>query len=250
MTSDWPDADRFRRFAAASAILVAPLAYVTIGLIMVSIDFEMEVFADPARMVAIGEAGATLFRWSQLLDMFSFYLLWIPPMVFLWYWLRSHAPLTVALLTAVGVGFALIAALGAAINAAALPSLMIEYAQAGAEEQAAIVALFTALTDAVIVGLFGIFGRFLISVWLLGTGYFLRRERRYLGYAAIVFGIFTSLSFLGNVIGAPGIHSVGVTGYIFLGPLWVFWLGIVIWRGPAMADVQPQTAATPTGQPG
>lgn len=243
------DADRFRKLAAGSAILAVPLAYLTVALIMVSTGFDPSVFEDPSALVAIGVDGAALFRISQIIDMFGFYLLWIPPMVYLWYWLRPHAPLTVGLLSGLGVTFAAIAALGAAVNAATLPPLMVDYAAAGAEARPAIAALFTGFSNAVIVGLFGIFARLLISVWLLGIGVYLRRERRWLGAGAIGFGGFTTLSFLGNVFGAPAVHSVGVSGYIFLGPLWLLWLGVTLWRLPAggielESTHAPTTAAT------
>lgn len=241
------DTDRFRKLAAGSAILAVPLAYVTVALIMLATGFDPSVFEDPGALVAIGVEGAALFRLSQVVDMFGFYLLWIPPMVYLWHWLRPHAPLTVGLVSGLGVTFAAIAALGAAVNATTLPPLMVDYAAAGPAERAAIATLFSGFSNAVIVGLFGIFARLLISVWLLGIGYYLRRERRYLGAGAIGFGLFTTLSFLGNVLGYPAVHSIGVSGYIFLGPLWLLWLGIVLWRQPTNGDTIESMTATPAG---
>jgi hypothetical protein len=72
------DQTLFRRIAAFSAILAAPLQATFLFVSMLAIDFNVEIMADPTRIISIGEQAAGLIRWSEILDIFSLYVLLVP----------------------------------------------------------------------------------------------------------------------------------------------------------------------------
>lgn len=126
---------RFQRFAAVTAILSAPFSYVLMVTLLRAVSFDLTVLGSPAEFIAIGSAGATVFKWTMIGDIFGQYLLLLPLILFLWYWLFPHNPLMVTLLTIGGSLYIFIGALGVSINAAVLPGLMRQYTGAGAEQQ-------------------------------------------------------------------------------------------------------------------
>lgn len=237
----------FRRLAAASAVISAPIAYVGEYFGFTAIDFDPTVFSDPSALIALGTEGAALFWWGWRLDLFGYYLLVAPAAIYLWYWLRPKNPALVSLLTVCGLTYVLLGAVGAAINIAIWPRLMTEYAQAAPEQQAVLETVFGTYATFVAVGVWGILNRLVSAVWWLGIGFLLRSERRWLGRFTIALGVFAAMTAFGNLAVIVPLVGVGTMGYLFLAPVWALWLGVDLWRRPDTSfEVEP-TRFTLTG---
>lgn len=229
---------RFQRFAAVAAILSAPFSYILTVTLLQAVSFDFTVLGTPAEFIAIGSAGATIFKWTMLGDIFGQYLLLLPLVLFLWYWLSPHEPLMVTLVTIGGVLYIFFGALGVSINAAVLPDLMRQYTGAGAEQQLILETVFGAFANAIIVGAWGIFTRLVGGLYWIGIGWILQRERRRIGYFSVFVGLLALVSVVGNVLQVGPLIGVGTMGYLLGFPLWALWLGIVLYRNPSMRPVE------------
>lgn len=234
--------ERYQRFAAVTAILVAPFSYLLMFTLLQSLSFDLSTLGSPTEFIAIGTDGATIFKWTMVLDIFVQYLLLLPLVVFLWYWLRPRAPLLVGLVSVAGVAYVLFGALGVSINAAVLPDLMTQYAEAGTRQQATLETVFGAISTAVIVGSWGIFVRLLGGIYWLGIGWMLASERRNVGYFSIVLGIVAIVSAVGNVVQFDPLIGAGTLGYLLGFPAWALWLGLILYRDSSIIHSTAETA--------
>jgi len=230
------DERSFQKLAAVTAILSAPVAYVAEGLGFTAIDWDPTAFSEPGTLIALGTEGATLFRWGWRLDIFGYYLLIAPAVVFLGYWLRPKRPLLVTLLTLGGLTYVFLGALGAAINATVWPELMAEYAGAGPERRAMLEVVFGTYATVVVIGLWGILARTVSAIWWIGIGLVLREERRHLGWFTILLGAFAAIAGVGNLLVVAPLTGLGTMGFLLLAPAWALWLGVDLWRRPVDSD--------------
>ncbi len=219
----------FRRVAGWLAIIAMPLAYANVGLALVAVGFDLGILSDAQaglQIIARNPAGAVLTRWSMVADMLGFYLLLIPLALVLWDWLREQSPAWVSLATLLGLGYLFCGAAGAAVLAAVLPAQIAACAQAAGTQAPALEAIFLAFTRAVYDGVWGLLDPLLGGVWWLGIGLFLRRQRRALGWTAVVLGLFMLLR---DVKIGP-LELIGLGVYFVLAPLWAAWTGVDVLR--------------------
>lgn len=226
----------FQRVAAVSAIIAAPFSYLLTFTLLRAVSFDFTILGTPSELIAIGPGGAQVFRWTMVLDIIGQYFLLLPLVVFLWYWLRPKAYLTVTLLTIGGVVYVFIGALGVSINAAVFPDLMIQYADAGPERRAMLEPVFTAFANALMVGSWGIFVRFVGGLYWVGIGFPLREERKHVGTFTILLGLLTLVSAFGNVVHIVPLIGIGTLGYLLGFPLWALWLGVILYRNPSIGS--------------
>lgn len=230
--------DRFQRVAAVTAIIAAPFSYLLTFTLLQAVSFDFTILGSPSELIAIGKNGALVFKWTMVLDIIGQYLLLLPLILFLWYWLRPKAHLTVTLLTIGGVVYIFIGALGVSINAAVFPDLMTQYADAGPERRAILEPIFATFANAIMVGSWGIFVRMVGGLYWVGIGALLRTERRYAGYFTVLVGVFALLSAIGNVLQIGPLIGVGTLGYLLGFPAWALWLGLVLYRNPRISPVE------------
>ena len=102
------DQTSFRRIAAISAILSAPLALLSTFIAIAAAGFNFELLDEPVGLVKLGAGAAELFAWSWILAALGFYLLLIPAAIYLRYWLKSLEPNLVGMYTAFGLGYCFI----------------------------------------------------------------------------------------------------------------------------------------------
>src|SRR3546814_3189512 len=77
-----------RRFAAVSALVAAPLAYLNIAIYLIVSGGDMSLLFDSARALTLSPSLIDLFRLGMVLDSFGFYLLSLPIGGYLWATLR------------------------------------------------------------------------------------------------------------------------------------------------------------------
>ena len=219
-----------------AAIISFPLALGSIVFQGMAMDFNMEASTNPALTLSVGADGANLLRWGMILDMFSYYLPFLPLALFLWRWLASKNPDWVRFYTFCGLGYILIGATGAVILAAVHPPLINAYAQAPVEQRPVLEAVFSAIGNMVYGGMWAILDPLLVGIWFLGIGLLLQGERRLFSIFSIALGISALLSSLGVILGIEAIALLGVI-YGLFAPVWALWLGIDLLRKP----VQIQT---------
>jgi hypothetical protein len=235
------DQDKFRRLAAISTLLAA-LALVATHLVhILAIGFDFAVAADLASMIALGDQTAEGFRWGAMLDAFGYYLLLVPAALYLWRWLRPHSPNLVDLLTAVGLGGLFIGASEAVIRLSAMTGMMHAYVSAAGPAREMLVVVFKVLIDVVFFGL-ATLAPFLFSVWVLGLGLVLRHERRMFGLDTVGLGLLELALFVGALFQIDPVVVVVQGLTLLLAPVWVFGLGIVIWRNRGAAEQTPGRA--------
>jgi len=96
------DASSFRRVAAITAIISAPLALGASIVLVLAIGVDPEVISNPANLITLGPRVAGIFRRVEFIGMFGYYLLLLPAAVYLWYWLRPQNPNLVNMYTIFG----------------------------------------------------------------------------------------------------------------------------------------------------
>ena len=226
------DHQSFQRFAALAAIISFPLTLGSIVLSGMALDFNMEASTNPALLLSVGADGASLSRWGMILDMFSYYLPFLPVALFLWRWLASKNPDWVRFYTFCGLGYILIGAIGAVILAAVHPPLISAYAQASVEQRPVLETVFSAVWNMVYGGMWNILGELLAGIWFVGVGSLLRGERRIFSIVTMILGISALLDSLGMILNFEGLALLGLSIYVVLAPIWALWLGIDLLRKP------------------
>ena len=230
------DHQSFQRFAALAAIISFPLALGGIVLSGMVMDFNMEASTNPALLLSVGADGANLLRWGMILDMFSYYLPFLPLALFLWRWLGPRDPDWVLFYTSCGLGYILIGAIGAVILAAVHPPLISAYAQASVEQRPVLETVFSAVWNMVYGGMWNILGELLAGIWFVGVGLLLRGERRIFSIVTMILGISALLDSLGMILNFEGLALLGLSIYVVLAPIWALWLGIDLLRKPVQID--------------
>ena len=216
----------FQRLAAGASILAGLLGWISTGLLLAAVDFDMQAVFDPGSMIAIGSRGANLARWGMLADVFGYYLLLAPLAVLLWNRLKPQGASRVTLCTFCGLAFILIGATGATIWAAVLPPLILEYGEASPARREMLSVVFDAVVNAVYRGLFNPLEAIVGSAWWLGLGPLIWRDRPALGVATMVLGSFALLDAVGRILNVEPIFLAGLAGMLSLIPIWALWFGI------------------------
>ena len=216
----------FRRVIAISAFVsVVGIIASTIVLFM-AVDYNVDLLGDLYHLIALDQNGATLFRWGSILELFNPSLLLVPVALYLWYWLKPCNSGLVTTYTVLGLASILAAAVGALFRATYFPPLMNAYAQASEAQRDLLAMIFQATIDFTFEGMLAL-EYLLWGVWWFGIGMILYRERRGLGIFTTVLGA----AFLGAAAGwLLRVDSLARLEMVYLLlPIWLIWLGIIIW---------------------
>ncbi len=235
------DQTKFRRIAAISAILAALLQLSFLFISLLAIDFNPEVMADPTQIFTLGEQAAELLRWGEIIEIFGFALLLVPPALYLRRWLSFRGPDLVNLFTLFGLAGLFLGATGAAMRHGPMTEIMRAYAQASGAEREALAVVSQVFLDVIFRG--GDFlGVMLMGTWHLGIGPLLRREWRGPGLLMIIMGIGEVVIVAGVLFRIDALVVLGQAAN-FLMPIWTLWLGIAIWRSDEQSDYVLEPAA-------
>jgi len=218
----------YQRHVGLLSILSAILAFGSLVLSAVAVEFNLDTFSDPSGLLRFSQHHEAA-RWAMLLDMFGYYLLLLPAVLYLHEWLSPRTPWA-NLLTCCGLAYVLIGAIGAGILAAVWPQQMQQYLVAGPQQQAELQAAIENITTLVYGGMWNILEVFLCGVWWIGMGLVLRSKFPSPGNVSILLGLACLLDSLGNMTGLKILAETGLNLYLILAIAWAAWMGVLIYQ--------------------
>jgi len=227
----------FQRLAAGITILAVVSYLVSVMLTLAVMNFSFSAEAFSGAMISLGSRGANLLRWGMIFDVFGSYLLLTPLALHLWAWLKPKGPNHVTLYTLCGLAYILIGSMGAIVLSAVLPPLIHEFAQASASQRETLLVVFNSFLNAVFLGLWNPLEVFLLSIWLIGLGPLIQRERRGLGIVTRLLGLSALIDSGGRFLDVESMFIVGSRGLFLLVPIWLIWWIIELLRKPVQIDI-------------
>ena len=224
----------FSRMAAIAAIASLPLAAGNLMAMLATVHFNVAGMTNPLVLLRAGTTAAPLWRWSMILDIVGYYLPIVPLILLLRGSLRHQSAYWIDLFALCLLAYCLIGAIGGAMLATALPTLIREYANtANGSHQIGLQVVFTGYTDAIYRGLWNLLEELVAGIGWIGFGFVLRTEGRRLGTVTIVLGVSCLLDSLGTALNTDVLASIGLTVYLVLAPAWACWMGICLLRAPS-----------------
>jgi hypothetical protein len=220
------DERSFRRVAAIAAIVSVPFAAGNLVTALAAVGFDLNAISRPLALINRGASAATLWHWSMLLDTFGYYLLIVPLVLLLRSALRHQSPNWIDLSVLCLVVYCFIGALGGAMLATAVPTLIKDYATATVQHRAILETTFNGYSDAVYRGLWNMLEEFLGGVAWVSIGLVLRREHHRLGQTTILLGVACLVDGIGTALNLDAVATIGLTLYLVLAPAWACWIGI------------------------
>jgi hypothetical protein len=224
------------RAVAAAIVMSIVLGLGATVVLLAAYGFDPVALAHPGSLANKGEQAAELLRWGALLDMAS-YLPIAVPVLYLHGRLGKSGGELIRFVTAAGLAYVLIGAIGGGLLAGGGPPLVAS--DAGASEagrETARIAL-DSLGQAVIVGLFGTLELIPFGGWMLGVGWLLRRDwpRFWMLSVVAALGVLASSVRSGltgrsliEIDGLPALIIAAALGLVFV---WQLWLAARLWRG-------------------
>jgi hypothetical protein len=204
------------------------LAGLVVGISLV--DWDAEAYRDPAVVLALGDDKAGVLRVSYLLTALGSYAMLVPLLAWLRRRLPDRDPVRGDVAALAGFVYLLLGAAGACVLAAAIPELIRQYAESGADHRT----LQTGWHVANRIGEDGLQGmvqNLAGAVWWLLLGTVLRREHRALGLFTLVLGVASAVNALGSVFEADALQTPGLTITVLGAPVWSVALGVWVLRG-------------------
>lgn len=223
--------DRFARFAGALALLAAPLSWLSLVVGLLAVQWDFDTFGDPARLLNVGDAAATMLQWSYWLSSFGSYLLLLPLLIWLHWRMAERSDLFAHWYALCGLGYLLLGGVGAAILASVWPFLIrLSAAEGGAElaQLGPLLQFSTALAEG---GLQGLIQNVAGGAWWIGLGGYFWGGRRPLGLLSFVIGGALLLTAVGELVAVELLSSLGLIVTLLLGPIWAAWAGLVALSG-------------------
>jgi len=228
----------FRKIVGWLTLISVPFAFANFALTGIAGSGEQEAF-DIYYLLKAGEQAGNLMKWSWLADMLGYYLLLVPAVFLMHYWLKNKNPYWMGIFTFCGLAYIFSGSIGAVILAKTWPTLFSGYANTNGITKEIYSILFTNTSEMVYGGIWGYLEFLLAGIWWIGLGFALKAERKALGIITIILGIFTLTTVIGEVFTLEYIALIGLMVYLLLAPIWAAWLGISLLRGKDIQIANP-----------
>ncbi len=231
--------DSFKKQVGWLTVISVPFAFANFILTGIAGGGNSQDFSDICFFIETGAEAGSLMKWSWLADMLGYYLLLIPAAFLIHHWLKPKNPYWMSVFTFSGLAYIFSGCVGAAILARIWPTLISGYAIADEPIKEIYRIVFTNSTQMVYGGIWGYLEFLLAGIWWTGIGFTMKPERKALGIVTITLGIFTLITFAGEVFALKYITLIGLMIYLFLAPVWAFCLGISLVRGKEIQIANP-----------
>jgi hypothetical protein len=215
----------YRTLVGFICILSAILSIACLAVGAIAVDYDFEAFSNP-QLVLYYAAHHRAAYWFNILDMFGYYLLLLPLVMYCHQQYKFRSP-WLGTFTASGLAYVLVGAMGAAALAVTWESLLQLHLTAEGTSKETIEIVFVALTAIVTKGFWNILEAIFAAVWFAGAGRFLYSESRTLGVLGVITGAGTLLDAAGNIVGMNMLAEIGLNIYLLFSILFVLVAGIV-----------------------
>ncbi len=206
------------------ALLSGLLALACNVLLALAVRFDFEAFADPSRLfTGLTAQQATFFRWGMITDLWGYYLLLVPVVLYCYEQMTSPWRRVFALS---GLAYALIGACGAAILAAAGSDVLRAYLSSDAAGQAGFKSDFLLLYRMVNDSIWNLLEMGLLGIFCLGVASLWSGRSKPLYYLTIALGVVAILDSLAHTLEWPGLAEISLNAYLLLAPVWAIWVGL------------------------
>ncbi|MES2645520.1 MAG: hypothetical protein V4717_01500 [Bacteroidota bacterium] len=230
---------KFQNQVAILSILAGVLALTSIYLIAAGAGYNMAVFENPSELLGMTTADAGLLKASMIADMFGYYLLLLPALVYFQRYLKTRTSWSYVI-SWCGSAYILIGAIGAAILSVTWPAYVVEYPIATVLEQEIIKRNFELLNQLVYGGLWNTLEVVLAAAWWLGIGIAVRKDLPVFGILSIVLAFASIIDGVGNMLGLPNVAALGLNIYLVLGIAWPVWFGASLLYNSRKVNVNSQ----------
>lgn len=218
-----------RKLAAITVLLSVPLAILTqlAGALSVQGDYSM--MSSGLDMLSLPPGQAHWYTVSMWFDVFGYYAIYLPVIVYAWKALRHIDEYMTDLCFLCGVIFCVLGTIGAMVWAGAHQSLLAAYAAGTPVQQQAAAMAWEGIAGGQGRGLWLIQSLF-ATVWLLGLAKLLMAiGKRYLGLSGGAIGVLWLAHYVTWVLGMQTASMALIGLIVMVTPLWAIWLGLFLW---------------------
>jgi hypothetical protein len=219
--------NNYRNTIGWITILSGIVGFISYFLVAGSVNYNFDFFSNPVLIFSMQNVDIGMLRWCMITDIFGYYLLLLPALFFIHEWLRGKTEWR-NLITFCGTSYILAGAIGASILAVTWPSFLTKFPISSPEQQETIKLLFESFSLMVGNGIWNLFDTIVCGVWMVGIGFFFKREKSFLGWFTIIIGLISLLDGFGNILEVKIIADIALNLYLVLAPLWAIILGFAI----------------------
>ena len=223
----------YHRLVAVITWIGVVVGFTCLYLGLKTVDFDLDAMTDPLNQLRRASMEkADLIEWSMLCDIFGFYLLMIPGVIYIWYWLRDRNPFLMAISTVSMLLYILTGALGGGILSILWPSIVRAYVGASSDPVMSqiLTEQFKLVTNLVYTGMWGRVEYILIAVWVAAVSALTWSDKRAFSIFGYIGALGSLLSAVGETFSIRGLADNAINVYMIGVPLWVAWAAMFAWK--------------------